>query len=206
MTDVYIRRVHVVELARNLPDKKDHLRSIAVGLAEIHASLRYCIRCLECFESQDLRLYDLDAMAEKMTTATVRLEGLLDAIVICEHPSDISLKSSINFFRTDLTARDIRRNQDSIRELRSFSTTNRDTYVDLWGVADFWKHYLPWTPRPVQFDGGYYDIQINLADGHSGPLLHDLIVPAFNGACRIVVNMSRRLGIEDLCALEEIKW
>lgn len=65
-----------------------------------------------------------------------------------------------------------------------------------WTISDFWKLYYPYLPRPSNFNK-VRDFSLNLGDGHlTGPILHDLIVPAFNGACEIARAIAAEEGLE----------
>jgi hypothetical protein len=194
-----------LDLASHLPGRITHLRAIAFGLRSVRLDLRHVIRQLDYYESDDMNGYDADTLCVSLTTATVMLEGLLDGLIFCELDPQIKPSRKMNFQKTKFGAIDLRSHQDRILELKSYSNSNRVTYADFWTIADFWKHYLPYQPRPVLFEKGGCDIQVNLGDGVSGPIVKGLIVPVYNATCDIVENLSRRYGVEDLGTVERIK-
>jgi hypothetical protein len=57
-----------------------------------------------------------------------------------------------------------------------------NAYTDFWQLANFWKHYYPHQPSVIMFPKGFLDIQVNLGQGLSGPVVRDIIVPAYSDA------------------------
>ena len=86
--------------------------------------------------------------------------------------------------------------RDQVKNLKSVCESNSNSYADLWTIADFWKRYLPCEPLPKEFANRRIDFQIELGLGKSGPILHDLIIPAFNYACDMVAIIGQDLGLE----------
>lgn len=73
--------------------------------------------------------------------------------------------------------------------------SDQPVHADVWSLVNFWKHYFPYQPRPSVFErSGCRDFKVALGDGlFSGPILSDLIVPAFNAVCGIMRHISARL-------------
>jgi len=192
--NLYLRQAKPVDLAEALPGKKQHLKSIAHGLKTIRRDISYAMTALADYFLDEERYYSQDCVSQKLTSATVLLEGLLDALVICALPDDTPPHQNMNFRYKDAfyDARlgDI---QNHVKGLQTFSESNRTSYADLWTLADFWKHYLPCVPLPKEFPVSRVDFQIELGLGKSGPILHDVILPAFNYACDMVAIIGQQL-------------
>lgn len=198
------QQVNPVELSQHLPSQKLHLKSIATGLQHIRLDIMYAIHALTYYFSNDDRAYNPHTVARVLTSATVQLEGLLDGLIICSLPVGTPATRKMNFRTTQFSDPQLQTIQERVKDLKSFSKTNRSTYADFWTIADFWKHYLPCLPLPKEFEERRLDFQIELGTGLSGPILHDLIIPVFNGACDIVEFMSNRLFVEDIETIERI--
>ena len=77
--------------------------------------------------------------------------------------------------------------QDSMKAYKSSSRPEIGAFADFWALADFWKHYYPFLPLPEAFSKQRVrDFKVGLGLGeYSGPVLHDLIIPVYNGAIGI---------------------
>lgn len=194
---LYLRQANPVDLAKALPGKVLHLKTIATGLRDIKADICYSMHALQYFFSGDEHCYYQETVSKKLTSSTVLLEGLLDALAICSLPEDTKPSRRMNFRVDDAFQNPrLRSIRDRVKNLKSFSDTDNSSYADMWTIADFWKHYLPCLPLPKEFPGRRIDFQIELGLGKSGPILHDLIIPAFNDACDMVAIMGQELGME----------
>ena len=143
-----------------------------------------------------------DKVACVFSSAVVALEGVLDGFVILDQADQTSLTRSMSFKSTNLNDQGMRDVQEKLRSLKSSLRPDRGTYVDFWAVADFWKHYMPYQPRPSSFDrDGIMDYQLRLGydvNDKSGPILKDLIVPAFNAAVAIAHQFATQIGQHNL--------
>lgn len=195
---LYLRQANPVDLSKALPGNVLHLKSIATGLQDIKAGICYGMHAVQYFFSGDTHCYYQETVSKKLASSTVLLEGLLDALVICALPKDIQPSNKMNFRVQDAFENpSLCSLQNRVKNLKSFSETNHKSYADLWTIADFWKHYLPCLPLPKKFPDGRIDFQIELGLGKSGPILHDLIVPAFNDACEMVAIIGQELGMKE---------
>ena len=181
-----------LELAACLPGRVMHLRSLAQGLRFARNGIMHVMYSLAVFDDSDPS-YDCVTVSADLTSATMFLQGVLDGRIFCELPPDIMPARSMNFQTQAFHARYLQAIQDRIREYKSFDPQKRETYTNFWTIANFWKHCMKYQPRPEYFSRfGYYDFKVELGSGASGPVMRDLIIPVFNGACDIVENMSRR--------------
>ena len=197
-----------VALATGIPGKRLHLKSIATGLQHLRPEFQYVATSLSYWASSDYQSYDSDTVSRKLTSATVRLEGLLDALVICSLEEGVSPRSGMSFKNTPFENHDLKVIQEQVKALRSPSERSVTTYADFWTIADFWKHYLPCLPYPLRFErSGVIDFQVHLGSNCSGPLLADLIIPTFNHACSLVELVGRHMGApEDEWSVEKLEW
>ena len=178
-----------VELSQAVPGRKMHLRSIATSLKAVHSDLGYVLDALDRHEGRDWEDV-IDTIAVKLSRSTVILEGPLDGLVMA---SARSPTSNMSFYKTDLPTVEMLAVQQRLKSLKSFQRPGQQLWTDFWCVADYWKHYIPYQPFPVEFTGRW-DFQVilsksgrtSLGELKSGPLMHDLIVPVFNGAREIL--------------------
>lgn len=208
-------QVGASEVALNLPGKAMHMRALCGGLASIRASLLYVKNALEDHD-MDWTIVQ-DTVARELTMSSMFLGGVLDGCVIAELPSrpngfPAAPTRFVSFQRTmfqDAMLRDI---QADVNSLRSFDFEEQTEQASLWTVINFWKHYLPYQPLPTEFSRGRLhalrDFQLVLGGDPaapdptppesnnrreskplSGPVVHDLLIPAFNAACRITARL-----------------
>ena len=184
--DVFVHhQANPVDLSRYMPGKALHVKAIADGLRHIRLDIRYTVHALQYYFSGSAHAYDQHTVSRSLASATVLLEGLLDGLVICSLPEDVPATRGMSFQKTKLVWQDgLRDIQERVLSLNSHSSRNKATYADFWTIADFWKHYLPCIPLPVEFPDGRLDFQVELGrGGKSGPILKDLIFPTFHAAC-----------------------
>lgn len=194
---LYLRQANPSDLSKALPGKRLQLKTIATGLRDIKESICYCMNALQYFFSGDTHCYYQETVSKKLTSSTVLLEGLLDALIICALAEDTQPSHRMSFRVHDAFENPrLCSIQIQVKNLKSFYETNNSSYADLRMIADFRKHYLPCLPLPKEFPNRRIDFQIELGLGKSGPILHDLIVPAFNNACDMVTIIGQELGME----------
>jgi hypothetical protein len=184
-----------VDLSGRLPGRRLHLKSIAFGLQRIRANLIYSIHALQYFFSGDKPAFDHDTTSYMLSSSTILLQGLLDGLIICALEAGTLPDQAMSFQRTPFAEQRLLDIQNTIKSLQSSHKTNTTCYADFWTISNFWKHYLPCAPQPVQIDN-IFDYEIELGSGKSGPLIHDLIIPTFNGACKIVEIIGVQLGMD----------
>ena len=185
-----------VDLSSRLPGKKLHLKSIASGLRRVRLNLMYCTQSLQYYFSADRHAYDEDAVSYTLRLLTVQLEGLLDGLIICGLNTETSPDQTMSFQRTPFTNQRLLDIQTAVKGLHSAHSTNTTSYANFWTIANFWRHYFPCSPRPIEI-GNLLDFEIDLRDGgKSGPLIHDLILPTFNHTCSIVGIVGVQLGMD----------
>lgn len=178
------------EMALKLPGKPMHIRALCGGLRSVRNSLLNVKNLLEDWGEEWEHVQD--TVAQDLTTAAMFLGGILDGCLIADLPSDQPVSKNLSFSRTAFTSPDLREIQTEINALRSGETPSQATHASIWSVINFWKHYLPYQPLPIQFTAGrrnpIRDFQLPLSgngDAKSGPVVHDLLIPAFNAACAI---------------------
>ena len=158
-----------------LPGKQLHLRSLCNALKRAHRII-YSTR--EAIYSEDSQWVLIeDDVAGDLADGVIGLECVLDGFVMLDQDQP-TLDSSMAFRRTGLKDATMKILQEDIWALKSSETPGRGAYADLWTLANFWKHYMPYQPRPSTFSRQQIrDYKVNLGDNNSGPVLHDLIIP-----------------------------
>ena len=113
-----------------------------------------------------------------------------------------------DFCHKDTHDPSLRNTQENMKGLKSFEENHCSQYADFWTVADFWKYYFPCQSLPKRFTRiNIRDFDIQLGNNNSGPVLHDLIVPIFNGAATIVRRLGHMQGIDtELRNIEHIAF
>eukprot|EP00798_Chlamydomonas_sp_ICE-L_P006481 gene6481-3114_t len=205
------------EVALNLPGKVMHMRALCSGLASIRPSLLYVKNALEDHHDMDWTIFQ-DTVARELTMASMFLGGILDGCVIAEMQQSrdkggpAAPKRSVSFQGTMFQDATLRNIQAGVNGLRSFYFEEQSVQASLWTVIIFWKHYFPYQPLPTEFSRGrlhtLLDFQLVLDSDHaaldpgipeskdslnskplSGPVVHDLLIPAFNAACGITARL-----------------
>jgi len=184
------------ELALKLPGRAMHIRALCGGLKSVRSSLMYVKNMLDDIGTSSRWGYVQDTVASELTTASMFLGGILDGCVIAQLPPGQAPNRSMSFFGTHFRDTELHDIQEKVIKLRSSNQEDQTVYMNLSTLINFWKHYLPYQPLPTKFTRDrkhpMCDFQLVLSgDGEllSGPVLHDLLIPAFNAACSITKRM-----------------
>jgi len=210
VTDILTSHVQAKgeDLALCLPGKGLHVQAICCGLKDIRESLRYVKCCLDEFENMEKWKLEQVTVAREVTTAAMFLDGILDACVISELPETTVPRTNMSFYSTSFQDTELKRLQQDIRLLESNGDNAAQTRIKigLKAVVNFWKHYMPYQHFPTKFTKGrehpimdfmvegkqcsneekdFDEDQKNYMRFFSGPIVHDLLIPAFDLACQI---------------------
>ena len=181
----------------SLPSRILHIRALCSGLFHVKKNLICVLDSLQRFDDSEWGLYE-DKVAHELTAGTIILAGILDGLIMC-YLFHNSPERSTSFCTTAFQRPDLQKIQQSIQDLKSMSLVgSASRHANFWTISDFWKHYYPYLPRPSNFTvQRVRDFALNIGDGHlTGPILLDLIVPAFNGACDIALAIAAEEGLE----------
>ena len=191
------------DLGQTIASRLLHLRSLTGGLRHARSGITYVLDALSRWDDSEWTLVE-DTVARELSSATMFLAGVLDGLVILDQEGAADRTTS--FTRTLFASQQARDIQEGLRELRSIADSGQEAYADFWTLADFWKHYFPYQPRPIRFTrSGVRDFQIQLTtDAKSGPVLKDLIVPVFNGACQICSLLAASVGLDERYLVTQI--
>ena len=145
------------------PCPRLHFHSLASALGHIRGNLAYVMHALQRWEDHEWPGVE-GTVGRELCFGALLLGGVLEglAILVSDLPD-----------LPDLPDRD----------------AAGALPAEFWTLAGFWKHYPPHQPRPTVFDrlGGAKDISVELADGSdSGPVMRDILVPAFDHACGLM--------------------
>ena len=188
-----------VQLSPHVPSRILHIRALCSGLFHVKKNLICVLDSLQRFDDSEWGLYE-DKVAHELTAGTIILAGILDGLIMCYlFNSPTLIQRSTSFCTTAFQRPDLQKIQQSIQDLKSMSLVgSASRHANFWTISDFWKHYYPYLPRPSNFTvQRVRDFALNIGDGHlTGPILLDLIVPAFNGACDIALAIAAEEGLE----------
>lgn len=196
----YFHDIHAkpVQLSLHIPSRILHIRALCSGLFRVKQNLIYVLDSLQRFEDSEWGIYE-DKVAHELTAGTIILAGILDGLIMCYlFHSPTLIHRSTSFCTTAFQRPDLQKIQQSIKDLKSISNSASSRHANFWTISDFWKHYYPYLPRPSNFTlQRVRDFAVNIGDGNlTGPILFDLIVPAFNGACDIALAIAAEEGLE----------
>ena len=145
-----------------------------------------------------------DEFAKHLTTSVILLEGLLDGLMILDktHPSRrITFQNSR--FETSSVMRLI---QIQMLGLKSVGKGS-ELYTDFWSIANFWKHYFPYTLLPTSKGARVlHDVYVPLDEVvTTGPLMYDIFIPMYNCTQALLHEMSKKLAVNEPIA-DELLW
>lgn len=187
------------DLLLHNPSRKLHIRSLCSGLFYVRQHIEYVLQGLERWNDEEWCLYE-NRIAHELTVGTIILAGLLDGLIVCAlSSSSVQSNRKTSFYNTNFHRPDLESLQSKIKNYKSSASANCERYADFWTIANYWKHYLPFQPRPSYFSiERVRDFKINIDEGQeTGPVLFDLIVPTFNDACKIAVEIAREEMLDD---------
>ena len=167
-----------------------HFRALNNALNCARSDISYVRHALETVDIEDWQKIE-DTVAANLSSATLRLAGALDGMIILANkladPKFVP-QSDMSFTRTQFIDIHLRSIQERMKVCRSvFDPLVSVQYADFWTVSDFWKHYFPYQPRPSHFTrDNLRDFQVELGNCASGPIMHDVIYPIFNGAADLL--------------------
>ena len=177
-----------------------HIRSLCNALNRSCTRLQYVRDALSGTPEEFVQIQD--EVADALSVSVIKLQGVMDGFIMLDQPDQTELTRAMSFQRTDLREQVLRDKQQELKSLQSSKWPGRGTYVDFWGIADFWKHYMPYQPPPSEFtQQNINDYELNLGGGSSsGPIFIDLVVPASYGA----VEIARSFALQH--RLDAIYW
>ena len=193
-------QVRAIECARKntCVGTEKHIEAIAQGLSFAREPLRYASRLLWTAGISKIEEQMHQAIHKQFMCGIFFLMSALDAMVVVDASSVDDLSAAMNFFSTPLKDPAQFRIQEDILALESFQMEANAQSADLRTVNNFFKHYMPverWskTFTVKNVNGANTNIQdILLTFGEeSGPILYDLVVPAFNKACDLLKLMGK---------------
>ena len=198
-------QVRAIECARKNADvgKEKHIEAIARGLSFARDPLRYATRELWTAGNSEIKEQQHQAIHKQFMCGIFFLMSALDAMVVVDASSADDISEAMNFFSTQLQDPAQFQIQEDIRALESFQLESNTQSADLRTVNNFYKHYMPverWskTFTVKNVNGANINIQdIVITFGEeSGPILYDLVVPAFNKACDLLKLMGEARNME----------
>ena len=192
---MYFSQAKPSQMAERI-DKIQHPLAINYSLCHAHQCLNDVCKLISNPDVRDISNFR-NAVGAKLTTGVLLVQASLDALTIMDamrngHSPDNQTSFSSNTYQlSSQRLRDIQQQHHNRisptvpRHLEGDAVTiwkEQNAYTDFWRPANFWKHYYPHQPFIRMFPDGLYDIQINLGHNDTGPVLRDIIIPAYNDA------------------------
>lgn len=196
------------DLAQQIPSRQLHFRSLGNALHHVRDGLAYVKDALQRWDDSEWPAVE-DTVARELSSATMFLAGSLDGMVILEATLvGLEPDARMSFERTPFSSMVLRSIQEDTKSARSSAHSNQPLFADFWTLANFWKHYFPYQPRPSTFessDGSVRDFCVAIGGGCStGPIMRDLLVPTFNRACCIMRAIARMPGVLEPFELQDL--
>lgn len=178
------------QIAQRKPGRRLHLIALITSLWNLLPSIQYVVWALENVRDEDW-MDVKDTFGYHLSTFTVMLEGILDAFIIAALQDHTPPTRNMSFTTTSFDDVELRRIQERMKSLKSERIPGQHVWADFWSIANFWKHYMPFLNRPSEFSVQHVrDVCIEFGDFSSGPVIIDLVIPIYNGACDIVTRMA----------------
>ena len=190
------------DLATHMPGNAHlHLRALNNALGWARSDILFVRYALATVEDDEWPAWE-DTVAARLSSATLRLGGVLDGLlVLANMHADPSFEPTryTSFCSAPFPRQDLVHIKDELMNLKSMDSPESPEYADFWTIANFWKHYFPYQPRPSDFvvpgtRDTVRDIQVQLGRCKSGPIMRDLIYPVFQGSVRLVHALDCLLG------------
>lgn len=212
MIPLQVRAVSCAKQFKCVSDEK-HIEAIAGGLEFARLHLQYVTQKLWTAGDERVEQHIHQTLHKEMMCGILFLMSALDAIVIADTVSANDLSTHTSFFNTALRDPQHRALQEEIKSLESYQYKTNTKSANLLTVSNFFKHYMPsaWMPKTFQIKntfGKYVGIQdffIPFGEEESGPILHDLVIPAYNKACDLILLMAEtnnvHVGVRKILAV-----
>ena len=198
-------QVRAIECARKFKDvsSEKHIEAIAQGLSFAREPLRYASRMLWTAGNSKVEEQLHQTIHKEVMCGIFFLMSALDATVVVDASSADDISAAMNFFSTPLKDPVQRQIQEDIAALESFQNETNTVSADLRTLNNFFKHYMPterWSKTfTVQNVHGrktnIQDIFITFGE-ESGPVLYDLVIPAYNKACDLLKLMGQARSMD----------
>ena len=191
-------------LMGNIAGAAVHLKAIANQLEDIQNDYVFVLDLLKNPDwsvwgdkYKNGHLTNREEASKRLTSSVVRLQSALDAIAVMDNnirpKKDRIAFQKVSFWKTDLTLHTARNLQVYLRTKASRKRDIDSFYLDFNSLANFWKHYYPSLLEP-QDNHPHRDFFLSVHfcsnniehKGSSGPILHDLLVPALRVALGLV--------------------
>jgi hypothetical protein len=182
-----------------------HIEAIAQGLSFARDPLRYATRSLWTAGNSKIKEQQHQAIHKQFMCGIFFLMSAFDAMVVVDASVVDDLSAEMNFFSTPLKDPAQFRIQEDIKALESFQMESNTQSADLQTVNNFFKHYMPVEQSSKTFtvknvngaNTSIQDIVITFGE-ESGPILYDLVVPAFNKACGLLklIGKAKNMDVE----------
>jgi|LauGreDrversion4_2_1035121.scaffolds.fasta_scaffold1017185_1 hypothetical protein len=185
----------------------NHLKAIATQLRGIQQDFAYVLNLLK---SPDWSVWDdhAEEASMRLARAVVMLRGALDAIAVLDNNTRPEKERvafhKVSFWTTDLSLAGARSWQVYLRNKASRKREDDSFYLDFDRLVGFWEHYYPrpqpqdHLPRRDFFLGVRFFTNGVEHKGASGPVMHDLLLPALRAATGLVLLYAQRFDVHGM--------
>jgi len=211
-------------LAQQIPGAALHLKSLDAAMSQVKTLLHFVSSDLQ---TDDWEITKQENYGFHLSAGCSMLAGALDGMIIFEKLSlGESNLGKLSFTQTKFSCEEAAIAQKQVKDLRSPREPvckSQDLYVDFFSVTNFWKHYMPIPPLPkyfpqdqvfdfqLEFGGIGITVENNLKVRASvtgmattlrgtGPIMHDLLMPAYDAACTILHILAKEEGVTVSCS------
>lgn len=193
------------QLAEHLAGPVTHIKALVKVLSCAHSCIRHVVLLLDDFADEPVEGGVLEGLQRDLLTAVLFLGSFFDGLRIMEVARDGDSTSRVNFRITPFKNPRLDMLRTAVNELRSPARptdalapvcATQTAFVDFWTLLNFWKHYSPFASHPKADARGMYDIYIPLGGTErSGPVVRQIIVPAFELAVRLAEETALSLSM-----------
>lgn len=153
-------------------------------------------------------------VARDLSATALTMAEILDGLLIADlnpsscpsSPIPSPSNSRLKFQYTPFEHAHLRAIQLVVNGMRSTQQPGAAIYANFWTVTEFWSHFVPHTPMAFRSEKEtFFDFSLELGGGfQSGPVVHDILIPVFNSACKIAAFMNMQ-GCSTIGFIDTIK-
>ena len=192
----------------NIPSQQVHLKALINSFNHVWDGM---------FDTKHMLMLSMFPLSDEtnheqftsdLVSSVLRLQGLLDGLMILWHGPDSNITFYSRSFR-DHKMDHIREQMLALKTVPGTSneSTHTELYADFWSIANLWKHYFPYTLLPkCKGTRLLHDVYVNLDETQeSGPLMYDIFVPMYNLTRQLLEHASLLYAVDEYIE-DDLTW